>query len=87
MVRRPNRTSNYGGVQIGVITYSFRQGVTAKDLVPAITKLGISSVELMSNHAEALAGAPSPPAFGGGGPDLQILCCNLNVLQSERAAI
>ena len=59
--------SNYAGVQIGVITYSFRQGVTAQDLIPVITKLGISSVELMSNHAEALAGAPAGPAFGGGG--------------------
>ncbi len=62
---KPN--SNFAGVQIGVITYSFRQGVTAKDLIPTITKLGINSVELMSNHAEALAGAPAPPAFGGGG--------------------
>ena len=63
----PKPNSNYAGVQIGVITYSFRQGVTAQDLIPVITKLGISSVELMSNHAEALAGAPAGPAFGGGG--------------------
>lgn len=63
----PKPNSNFAGVQIGVITYSFRQGVTAQDLIPIITKLGISTVELMSNHAEALAGAPAGPAFGGGG--------------------
>ncbi len=63
----PKPNSNFGGVQIGVITYSFRQGVTAQDLIPVITKLGISEVEIMSNHAEALAGAPAGPGFGGGG--------------------
>jgi sugar phosphate isomerase/epimerase len=54
-------------VQIGVITYSFRQGVAATDLIPVMNKIGISEVELMSNHAEALAGAPTAPAFPGGG--------------------
>lgn len=63
----PPLKSDYAGVKIGVITYSFRQGVPATDLVPIISKLGISHVELMSNHAEALAGAPAPPAFAGGG--------------------
>jgi len=63
----PKPNSNFAGVQIGVITYSFRQGVTAQDLIPTLAKLGISSVELMSNHAESLAGAPSVQGgFGGG---------------------
>lgn len=59
--------SLFNGVQIGVITYSFRQGIAAPDLIPIMNKLGISEVELMSNHAEALAGAPAMPQFGGGG--------------------
>ncbi len=63
----PPLKSTFSGVQIGVITYSFRQGVTAQDLIPTMKKLGITCCELMSNHAEALAGAPAGPAFGGGG--------------------
>ncbi|HVW85269.1 MAG TPA: sugar phosphate isomerase/epimerase [Bryobacteraceae bacterium] len=62
----PPPKSNFGGVQIGVITYSFRQGIKAEDLIPTINKLGINAVELMSNHAEALAGAPATPNFFGG---------------------
>ena len=63
----PPLKSLFNGVQIGVITYSFRQGVAATDLIPVMNKIGISEVELMSNHAEALAGAPAAPAFPGGG--------------------
>jgi sugar phosphate isomerase/epimerase len=63
----PKPNSVFGGVQIGVISYSFRQGVPATDLVSILTRLGINSVEIMSNHAEALAGAPAAPGFGGGG--------------------
>jgi len=63
----PPLKSLFNGVQIGVITYSFRQGIAAPDLIPIMNKIGLSEVELMSNHAEALAGAPAPPAFGGGG--------------------
>jgi sugar phosphate isomerase/epimerase len=63
----PKPNSNFGGVQIGVITYSFRQGVAATDLISILTKLGINSVEIMNNHAEALAGAPAGPGFGFGG--------------------
>ncbi|MEP6715075.1 MAG: sugar phosphate isomerase/epimerase [Terriglobia bacterium] len=63
----PPLKSNYAGVQIGVISYSFRQGVAAKDLIPLINKLGIDEVELMSNHLEELAGAPAAAPGGGGG--------------------
>jgi sugar phosphate isomerase/epimerase len=63
----PPLKSLFNGVQIGVITYSFRQGIAAPDLIPIMNKIGLSEVELMSNHAEALAGAPAGPAFGGGG--------------------
>ncbi len=47
------------GVQIGIITYSLRQGIAKSDLPAVIAKLGLSSVELMSGDAEAMAGAPS----------------------------
>jgi sugar phosphate isomerase/epimerase len=63
--------SKINGVQIGVITYSFR-GMSEFDAVlDAVSKLGINSIELMSNHAEAGAGAPPMPRLGpppGAGP-------------------
>ncbi len=51
--------SRFGGVQIGVITYSFRSMSNAEDILKALVQVGIGEVELMSNHAEALAGAPA----------------------------
>jgi sugar phosphate isomerase/epimerase len=60
--------SKFMGVQIGLITYSLRQGIAKPDLPEVIAKIGISSVELMSGDAEAMAGAPAvPPGRGGGG--------------------
>jgi len=54
---RPN--SNFNGVQIGVITYSYRSlPGTAEDLLKHITKCGISSIELMGDPVEQFAGAP-----------------------------
>jgi sugar phosphate isomerase/epimerase len=53
--------SRFGGVQVGAITYSFRS-MPAEDILKALVQIGIGEVELMSNHAEALAGAPA----GGG---------------------
>ena len=56
-------------VQIGVITYSFRGMNDPDEILKAIVKIGINSVELMSNHAEAAAGAPAQGGRGGsGGP-------------------
>ena len=55
------------GVQIGIITYSLRQGIAKADLPAVIAKIGISSVELMSGDAEAIAGAPAVPGRGGRG--------------------
>jgi sugar phosphate isomerase/epimerase len=49
--------SRFGGVQIGTITYSFRT-LPAGRILDAIVSAGLSEVELMSNHAEALVGAP-----------------------------
>src|SRR5215471_700201 len=59
-------SSKIAGVQIGAISYSFRD-LPATQIVPSMVKVGLSEVELMSNHAEALAGAPAPPDRGGRG--------------------
>lgn len=49
--------SKIGGVQIGLISYSLR-GMPAADMIPAIVRIGLGEVELMSGDAESLAGAP-----------------------------
>ncbi len=55
---KPN--SSFGGVQIGVITYSYRSMPgSAEDLLKYILECGISSVELMGDPAEQFAGAPA----------------------------
>jgi len=59
--------SKIDGVQIGAITYSFRQGVDKKQIPAIMQKIGLSEVELMSGDAEAIAGMPSMPG-GGFGP-------------------
>jgi sugar phosphate isomerase/epimerase len=58
--------SKIDGVQIGAITYSFRQGVPKADLPVVMAKIGLSEVELMSGDAEAMAGAPVAAGGGGG---------------------
>jgi hypothetical protein len=58
---KPN--SNFGGVQIGAITYSFRSmPSTAEDILKYVVRCGLSSIELMGNPAEQFAGMPA----GGG---------------------
>jgi sugar phosphate isomerase/epimerase len=58
--KKPN--SNFGGVQIGAITYSWRSmPSTAKDIVKYCVEAGISSIELMGNVAEEYAGIPQGP--------------------------
>jgi sugar phosphate isomerase/epimerase len=54
--------SKFNGVQIGAITYSFRT-MKPEEVIPSMVKLGLSEAELMSNHCEALAGAPALPSF------------------------
>ena len=39
----------------------------ANEIITAMAKLGLSEAELMSNHCEALAGAPQVTGFGGPG--------------------
>jgi len=60
--------SRIKGVQIGSITYSFRAIPNAEDIIRAYVSMGLGEMELMSNHAEALAGAPAGPGGGGRGP-------------------
>lgn len=68
--------SKFGGVQIGAITYSFNR-IASPDpeaIIKAYVEIGLGEAELMSNHCEALAGAPAIPMFrrpaGGGRPQL-----------------
>ena len=55
--------SKFGGVQIGVITYSWRSMPgTAEDILKYCIEGGISSLELMGNVAEDYAGIPAMPS-------------------------
>ncbi|KPK88706.1 hypothetical protein AMJ80_10735 [bacterium SM23_31] len=55
---KPN--SNFNGVQIGAITYSWRSmPSTADDLLNYLVQCGLSSVELMDGPAEQFAGIPT----------------------------
>jgi len=61
--------SNFGGVQIGAITYSWRSmpgGV--ENIIKYCKEAGISSIELMSNDVEEFLGAPKNPIMGMFGP-------------------
>jgi sugar phosphate isomerase/epimerase len=52
--------SNFKGVQIGVITYSWRDmPSSAEDILNYCIQTGISSIELMGDVAEKFAGAPT----------------------------
>lgn len=62
--------SKFHGVQIGAITYSFRTIPNPEDIIKAYQTIGLGEMELMSNHAEMLAGAPiqAMPTGRGRGP-------------------
>lgn len=54
--------SNFNGVQIGVISYSWRDmPYTAEDVLHYCLQTGISSIELMGDVAENFAGLPPLP--------------------------
>jgi len=54
--------SNFKGVQIGAITYSWRSmPSTPQDIISYCKQAGISSIELMGNVVEEYAGAPGEP--------------------------
>jgi sugar phosphate isomerase/epimerase len=68
LLAKPN--SNFDGVQVGVITYSYRSMPGANDaeaLLKYIVDSGISGIELMAPAAEIYAGFPAPAGRGGGG--------------------
>lgn len=57
--------SKIDGVQIGAISYSFNS-IASPDpmaIIRAYVDVGLGEAELMSNHCEALAGAPPMPVF------------------------
>src|SRR5580704_3287399 len=58
------QNSKIDGVQIGAITYSFRQGVDKKTLPAVFQSIGLSEAELMSGDAEIIAGIPAAVAAG-----------------------
>lgn len=54
--------SNFGGVQVGVITYSFRALPDGgKEVLGYCQQCGVSAIELMRNTAELYVGAPAMP--------------------------
>jgi sugar phosphate isomerase/epimerase len=60
--------SKFNGVQIGAITYSFNR-IASPDpeaIIRAYVEIGLGEAELMSNHCEALAGAPAVARGGRG---------------------
>ena len=63
--------SRFYGVRIGAITYSFNRIATPdpEAIIQAFVEVGLGEAELMSNHCEALAGAPRL-AGGRGGRNL-----------------
>ena len=56
--RLPEPLAPFAGVVVGAITYSFRSIPKAEDIIAALKQIGITEIELMSNHCEQLAGAP-----------------------------
>src|SRR4029453_8561228 len=62
--------SRIKNVDLGAITYSFRGMTNPDEIIKAYVTLGLGSMELMSNHAEALAGMPAGPGRGNRGGQL-----------------
>src|SRR6476646_3992921 len=63
---KPN--SVIDGVQLGTITYSYRQmkDQSAEATLKYILDSGISAIEIMGGPVESFAGAPAPAGRGGG---------------------
>ena len=59
--KKPN--SEFGGVKVGAITYSWRSmPYGAEDVLNYCLSCGISSIEMMGDIAEKYAGLPQGPA-------------------------
>ena len=63
---KPN--SKFGGVQLGVITYSYRSmpDQSAEATLKYVVDSGISAIELMDGPVENFLGRPAPAARAGG---------------------
>ena len=75
--------SKVNGVQLGAITYSFNR-IAQPDpeaIGRAYTEIGLGEAELMSNHCEALAGAPAVPNISG--PEVPVPGDPQDVLRSR----
>jgi sugar phosphate isomerase/epimerase len=61
VLRAAKIDSKFNGVQIGAITYSFNSiaNPDPEAIIRAYVEIGLGEAELMSNHCEALAGAPN----------------------------
>ena len=55
-----NINSKFAGVQIGTISYSFRETNDLDAVIRKTAQCGLGEMELMSNHAESFAGVPTP---------------------------
>ena len=64
---KPNSMVN--GVQLGVITYSYRSlpDQSAEATLKYVVQSGINAIELMGGPVESFAGAPAAPSSGRGG--------------------
>jgi sugar phosphate isomerase/epimerase len=66
LLARAGIDSTIKGVQVGAITYSFNRLPGGPDaIIQAYVTIGLGEMELMSNHAETLAGAPAAGRGGG----------------------
>ncbi len=66
----PTRDSVFGGVEIGIISYSFRQiSYRPEDVLKGMVFLGLNVLELEQSFFETALGAPRDPT-GGGQPDI-----------------
>src|SRR6185503_4115150 len=65
---KPN--SVFNGVQLGTITYSYRQmqDQSAEATLKYVLDSGLSAIEIMGGPVETFAGAPEPPARPAGAP-------------------
>ena len=80
----PVPDSCFDGIQIGVITYSYRSlPCDAASLLKHVTQCGISSIELMSSTIEPYAGIPS----GEGVTPEQVLEWRTSVSMAPFAAL
>jgi hypothetical protein len=78
---KPN--SEFGGVQIGAITYSWRSMPgSAEDILQYCLQTGISSIELMGDVPEKYAGLPQGPARPAAG----VLLSDDEIAKFEKAS-